>query len=565
LFSRLFAFTRSIGRQIFLAIIVPLVLFSLLFSGVLYQTTMGIMNEHVITQFEERLRMNILNLNQQVDTELVQKALQDQGKYQELYEILTSFVKENAGMQNAYVIAKTNGKDVILALSNEHQYLTELPFTPEQNQALETGRPVTSDIYTDDWGVHKSLFLPLPDANAVIGIDMDASFVTDLQSYILWLSIGFIVSAIVVGGLIALITGKRMASPIVQLVHHMKRLAEGDLTTPVATTRKDEIGQLTASFEEMRQKLSAVVQSLRINSTRMEETSSTLLQASSELSAGSNQITTTIAAEVQASEQRSMHLEKVAQMVQTVSEAISEVDQNVSQFAELSQQAQDLSQQGNEQVLEITRQMDAIQRYEEETIAKLQKLDQRSKDVTNVINIIRDIASQINLLSLNASIEAARAGENGKGFAVVAQEIQKLAKQTNDSVIHIIDSMEEMTLETEEVLKANAQSAREIEKGVVLIGENGKLFEQIYESVQELAKGMARIVTSTEQISRSANSTLSSVQEITAISEETVATTEEISASTQQQFASIQQLEHMSRRINSISHELDELIKSFNV
>lgn len=565
MFSRLFAFTRSIGRQIFLAIIVPLVLFSLLFSGVLYQTTMGIMNEHVITQFEERLRMNILNLNQQVDTELVQKALQDQGKYQELYEILTSFVKENAGMQNAYVIAKTNGKDVILALSNEHQYLTELPFTPEQNQALETGRPVTSDIYTDDWGVHKSLFLPLPDANAVIGIDMDASFVTDLQSYILWLSIGFIVSAIVVGGLIALITGKRMASPIVQLVHHMKRLAEGDLTTPVATTRKDEIGQLTASFEEMRQKLSAVVQSLRINSTRMEETSSTLLQASSELSAGSNQITTTIAAEVQASEQRSMHLEKVAQMVQTVSEAISEVDQNVSQFAELSQQAQDLSQQGNEQVLEITRQMDAIQRYEEETIAKLQKLDQRSKDVTNVINIIRDIASQINLLSLNASIEAARAGENGKGFAVVAQEIQKLAKQTNDSVIHIIDSMEEMTLETEEVLKANAQSAREIEKGVVLIGENGKLFEQIYESVQELAKGMARIVTSTEQISRSANSTLSSVQEITAISEETVATTEEISASTQQQFASIQQLEHMSRRINSISHELDELIKSFNV
>jgi len=565
LFSRLFANTRSIGRQIFLAIIVPLVLFSLLFSGVLYQTTMGIINEHVITQFEERLRMNILNLNQQVDTELVQKALQDQSKYQELYEILTSFVKENAGMQNAYVIAKTNGKDVILALSNEHQYLTELPFTPEQNQALETGRPVTSDIYTDDWGVHKSLFLPLPDANAVIGIDMDASFVTDLQSYILWLSIGFIVSAIVVGGLIALMTGKRMATPIVQLVHHMKRLAEGDLTTPVATTRKDEIGQLTASFEDMRQKLSAVVQSLRINSTRMEETSSTLLQASSELSAGSNQITTTIAAEVQASEQRSMHLEKVAQMVQTVSEAISEVDQNVSQFAELSQQAQDLSQQGNEQVLEITRQMDAIQRYEEETIAKLQKLDQRSKDVTNVINIIRDIASQINLLSLNASIEAARAGENGKGFAVVAQEIQKLAKQTNDSVSHIIDSMEEMTLETEEVLKANAQSAREIEKGVVLIGENGKLFERIYESVQELAKGMARIVTSTEQISRSANSTLSSVQEITAISEETVATTEEISASTQQQFASIQQLEHMSRRINSISHELDELIKSFNV
>jgi len=565
LFSRLFAFTRSIGRQIFLAIIVPLVLFSLLFSGVLYQTTMGIMNEHVITQFEERLRMNILNLSQQVDTELVQKALQDQSKYQELYEILTSFVKENDGMQNAYVIAKTNGKDVILALSNEHQYLTELPFTPEQNQALQTGRPVTSDIYTDDWGVHKSLFLPLPDANAVIGIDMDASFVTDLQSYILWLSIGFIVSAIVVGGLIALITGKRMASPIVQLVHHMKRLAEGDLTTPVATTRKDEIGQLTASFEDMRQKLSAVVHSLRINSTRMEETSSTLLQASSELSAGSNQITTTIAAEVQASEQRSMHLEKVAQMVQTVSEAISEVDQNVSQFAELSQQAQDLSQQGNEQVLEITRQMDAIQRYEEETIAKLQKLDQRSKDVTNVINIIRDIASQINLLSLNASIEAARAGENGKGFAVVAQEIQKLAKQTNDSVSHIIDSMEEMTLETEEVLKANAQSAREIEKGVVLIGENGKLFERIYESVQELAKGMARIVTSTEQISRSANSTLSSVQEITAISEETVATTEEISASTQQQFASIQQLEHMSRRINSISHELDELIKSFNV
>lgn len=543
----------------------PLILLTLVFLGVLYQTTMGIVNDHVITQFEERLKLNMTNLVNNVPEELVVAALHDQTKYQELLTKLNEFTKQNEGLQNAYVISKTNGKDVILALSNDDMYLAELPFTEEQNRTLEQNAQTVSEIYSDDWGIHKSLFAPYVKANSVVGIDMDASFVHNVKQYILILSIVFLVASIIVGGVIAFVVGKRLSRPIIALVSQTKRVAEGDLTTSMTNDRHDELGQLADSFEEMRRNLSGIINSLHQDSRVLETSSATLQLALTELSAGSQQVVTAISAEAQAADERSNHLETVTTMVHNVTDSVGMVDKQVSDMAVLSETAQSLSKQGNDQVQQIATQMNAIQTYGAETSAKLRQLDQRTKEISNVIGIIRTIASQINMLSLNATIEAARAGENGKGFAVVAQEIQKLANQTNDSVASIIESVQVINDETGTVIESNAKSSEEIEKGVALIMENGRLFEKIQTSVSSLASGVTNIVEHTEGIARSAASTLSAVQEVTAISIESAASQQEISATSQQQNSSIQQLDQMSAQIQAMAQELAILIKQFKV
>jgi len=555
----------SIGRKVSIAFIVPLLLFALLFSGILYVVAMNIINQHVLTQFEQRLVMTMEKLTEQVEAAEVEKALQDKGAYQELFQKLTQFVGEHEGLQNAYVIAKTNGKDVILALSNEDMYMTELPFTPEQNQALESGSPVMSDIYVDEWGVHKSLFVPYPDQQAVVGIDMDAAFIYELGQFILWLSVGFVAASVVVGIVAGRLVSRSLVNPLVHLVNRTKQLAAGNLSEVITSSRTDEIGQLTRTFEEMRQSLAGMIESVRNNAETIRINSDTLSRASEELSAASTQVSATLVSEVNSAEQRARHLETVTNMVKAVAEATQQVEHQLSAISRLSDGAQSLAEQGNTQVEELTAQMGEIQTQGAATSEKLRNLEQRSKEISNVINIIREIAAQINLLSLNASIEAARAGEHGKGFAVVAQEVQKLAKQTNDSVDYIIESVNEITTETDEVLRANELSAREIEKGVIMIQENGKLFHRIAEAVADIAAGMTSIVRQSEEIAHSTATTLASVEEISVISEESVATTEEISASMQQQNASIQQLEAMSGELRNMSQQLAARISSFTL
>lgn len=555
---------KSIGRQISATLILPLLIFTAVFIAVLYQTSMSLVNDHVLVQFESRLEANMDKLSSQVSPDLVQEAIKDKSKYDELFKIVTEFTKNHSGLQNAYVIAKVDGKDVILALSNEDKYLAELPFTPEQNKALETKQAIMSDIYEDEWGVHKSIFTAVSD-NAVIGIDMDAKFIKDLEQFILIISAVFLISAVVIGGLLSIVTKRIFIRPIVSLVKSTKLLAQGELTSKVSTDRIDELGTLSNSFEEMRKQLLHFITLIRKNSLTIDDASHHLLSASEKLTESSRLTAVAISEEAKAAEERSAHIQEVFGMVQQVSAAIATVDDKVMKMNQLSETTQQLAQQGNHQVKTISSQMSEIQKFGEINSQQLRTLGQRTKEISVIINIIRDIASHINLLALNASIEAARAGEHGKGFAVVAQEVQKLAKQTNDSVGHIIDNIQEILVDTEQATATTEQSFQEIQKGVSLIIENGRVFEEIYQSVDELANGVNSIAENTYQISSSSSSTLSSVEQISAISEESVATTQEIAASSEEQAHSVAELQKLSEQMKEMSQELNQLVDRFKI
>lgn len=555
---------KSIARQLSATLVLPLLIFTVVFIAVLYQTSMTLVNQHVLAQFDSRLEGNMEKLNSLISPELVEGAINDKSRYEELFKLVTDFTKNHSGLQNAYVIAKVNGKDVILALSNEDQYMTELPFTPEQNQALETKKNVISEIYEDQWGVHKSIFAPITD-NAVIGIDMDAFFIKDLKQFILLISAAFLVAAIVIGILLTIVTKKTFLNPILSLVKSTKILAQGDLTSPITSNRIDELGTLSNSFEEMRQQLLHLITLIRKNSLTIDEASYHLLNASEKLTESSKLTALSISEEAKAAEERSAHIQEVFGMVQQVSAAITTVDEKVTKMNQLSETTQGLAQQGNQQVKTISSQMSEIQRFGEINSQQLRTLGQRTKEISDIINIIRDIASNINLLALNASIEAARAGEHGKGFAVVAQEVQKLAKQTNDSVGHIIDNIQEILVDTEQASATTEQSFQEIQKGVTLIIENGRVFEEIYQAVDELAQGVNSIAENTYQISSSSASTLSSVEQISTISEESVATTQEIAASTEEQAHSIEELQKLSQKMKEMSDELNQLVDTFKI
>ncbi|MBO8155068.1 MAG: HAMP domain-containing protein [Bacillaceae bacterium] len=555
---------KSIKAQLIISFLVPFLLLSLVLFGFARYVSNYIIDEHVIPQFEERLKENGHSLAGMLDPGLIQNTMNDPAAYgNELKEILDSFMETKNGIEYVYVLSRMDGKDVIVALNGTDDYLMENPFTEDQKTSFENQESVMSSIYRDEWGVHKSYFMPVEGSDAIIGIDMSAKFIDSIERKILILSLIFTAVLIAIGVALALFIGNSISKPLNRLVEYTKTFSTGDLSQSVQIKRKDEIGILANSFEEMRENLSHIINTVRNKSEAIHQTGQSLLESFEELAQSSRQIAVSTDEEARGSEERANHIDRMSNRMSEVTESISNVDEQTKLIKTLTEETSDQAEKGNEQVQMITRQMNKMKDNGKISRENLQNLGAKLKDINEIIHIIQDISSQINLLSLNASIEAARAGEAGKGFSVVAQEVQKLASETDESIKTISDAIEEINTQANVVLNLNEQDFNEMVKGVEMVEENGRLFNAIFESVGKLTEGIETIANSTADLHQTSDEILESTQEIAAISEQGVAATQEISASAEQQNDTIDYLKQQNTELKVLADDLQNLIKRF--
>jgi len=557
---------KSIKTQLIVSFLFPFLIFSMILFGFVKYVSDYIIQEHVIPQFDELLKENGQLLAQSIDPDLIKNTMESPEKYgMQLKRKLDSFFEGKKGIEYVYVLSRKNGKDVIVALNDSDDFMVESPFTGDQKTSFEEKETVLSPIYRDKWGVHKSFFLPLEDdgVEAIFGIDMSAKFIDQLENRILTISIIVTAVMIIIGILLALFIGNRISKPLNSLVQYAKTFSTGDLSQSININRQDEIGILANSFEEMRKNLSHIIDNVKEKSEGIHLTSQTLLESFEELDQASKQIATSTDEEAKGAEERANHIERISNMISEISSSISNVDEQTKVIKNLTDQTSQQAEKGNVQVEIITEQMNKIKQNGMVSKENLSNLGKKLEHINEIIKIIQEISSQIHLLSLNASIEAARAGEAGKGFSVVAQEVQKLANQTDGSIKTISKAIVEINEQANLVLNLNQQDYEDIVKGVEIVEDNGRLFNSIFESVEQLAKGIDTIVKSTEDLDQASDKILMSIQEISAISEQGVAATQEISASAIQQNSTIEYLKEQNADLKLLADNLQDMIKRF--
>jgi len=557
---------KSIKTQLIVSFLFSFLIFSMILFGFVKYVSDYIIQEHVIPQFDELLKENGQLLAQSIDPDLIKNTMESPEKYgMQLKRKLDSFFEGKKGIEYVYVLSRKNGKDVIVALNDSDDFMVESPFTGDQKTSFEEKETVLSPIYRDKWGVHKSFFLPLEDdgVEAIFGIDMSAKFIDQLENRILTISIIVTAVMIIIGILLALFIGNRISKPLNSLVQYAKTFSTGDLSQSININRQDEIGILANSFEEMRKNLSHIIDNVKEKSEGIHLTSQTLLESFEELDQASKQIATSTDEEAKGAEERANHIERISNMISEISSSISNVDEQTKVIKNLTDQTSQQAEKGNVQVEIITEQMNKIKQNGMVSKENLSNLGKKLEHINEIIKIIQEISSQIHLLSLNASIEAARAGEAGKGFSVVAQEVQKLANQTDGSIKTISKAIVEINEQANLVLNLNQQDYEDIVKGVEIVEDNGRLFNSIFESVEQLAKGIDTIVKSTEDLDQASDKILMSIQEISAISEQGVAATQEISASAIQQNSTIEYLKEQNADLKLLADNLQDMIKRF--
>lgn len=214
------------------------------------------------------------------------------------------------------------------------------------------------------------------------------------------------------------------------------------------------------------------------------------------------------------SEQQSNSAASLASAIEQVSVSITHVSDNAADAQRLVTEAAEAAQQGNQRVGGVVRELTAIEENIRETAGVVHQLGERTANITQVIQIIKDIADQTNLLALNAAIEAARAGESGRGFAVVADEVRKLAERTAQSTAEISSTIGTVQTESKDIVERIETLAQRITEGVGAAHAAGNSLEEIERESQTAVTAVREIASSTGEQSSATQQIAQGVEHI---------------------------------------------------
>nr|WP_322614300.1 methyl-accepting chemotaxis protein [Pseudomonas sp. BIC9C] len=336
----------------------------------------------------------------------------------------------------------------------------------------------------------------------------------------IWVGVMIGVTALITIGLALLLT-RSIVLPLSQSLKVAEVVAGGDLTAAISITGKDEPARLLHALKSMQQSLRETLQ-------RISDSSSQLASASEELSSVTEDATRGL-------HQQSLEIEQAATAVNQMTAAVEEVASNAAATSQASRESDRIAQHGREQVHQTVLSIESLAEDVTTNVTQVEDLAQKVYGITTVLDVIRAIAEQTNLLALNAAIEAARAGEAGRGFAVVADEVRALAHRTQQSTREIeqmitgiqqgtdlaVSAMQQSNTRarsTLEAAKAAGVALEDIASAFTVINERNIVIASASEEqaavAREVDRNLMNIRDLAQQSSAGANQTSAASQEL---------------------------------------------------
>lgn len=546
--------------------VAPIAVFSIIFGCILYYSSNNIIQTRVMSLFEEKLRLVSENVMTHIDSSLVTNAdNNDENQYKTLLNTL-NIAKKQQKVQNVYVLSRSNGKEHIVALSDTDNHNAAYKFDPKMNEAIDQDKITYSDIYKDKYGIHKSIFIPFKGTDIIFGLDMDASFISKVQTQTIWIAVGLTILFVILGAILAYVISKRIIKPVLAINNYVDEVAEGNLAADRFEIKgKDEIAQLSHGVYKMVDDLRSIIGNISSNAEQVAATSEELSAGAEQTSASIEQVTVSMQEVAAGSDKQTDAFEEIGTNVNTISKKMNDVTNYVEKVSVKAIDTTQTAENGKAIIKNAVEKMNITTEMIDTTSEVVNRLNNYSKEIGEIVSLITEIADQTNLLALNASIEAARAGEHGKGFAVVAEEVRKLADQSRIAANDISNRIDSIKTESTNAVDSMAISYDNLKVSSEAFDEAGDAFNVIYSAVSDLTSQMTQVSKAIDAMNGGITNIAESMEEVSVIVVQNSSSIQNVAAASEEQTASMEEITASSTSLANMAEHLRTAVGKFKL
>ena len=359
---------------------------------------------------------------------------------------------------------------------------------------------------------------------------------------------------------------RSIAGPIEVMAAAASEIAKGNLGVKAPEMhRDDEIGDLHNAFLAMVKGLRELIQSAAQTAEQVAAASEQLTASADQSAQGAQHAAEAIVKITGSTVEQREVVDESFQTVDRITHAINDITNGITDVSAATQRAQAATVEGQQGLGIAVKGMDVLNQSAQDVGNAVTALYESSKRISEIVEMITEIAGQTNLLALNAAIEAARAGEQGRGFAVVAEEVRKLAEQSENAAQEITELITENANRIESTFKVMQEQKERVGEGVTQVNQAGEQFDRIAGVVKELSHKVDTILKSTEGIKAGSEQMFNSVESVQKVSNAVSSEAENVSAVSEQQAASMQEIAAASQTLAQLAQDLQRLVGRFQL